>query len=83
MKHPTRNHPRNLQRNGSRNHFGTIAMRYYPQFAYKTALRHFRAELKGSRGLLNALKELGYDEKQRSLTLMQVKVIEEFLGKME
>lgn len=60
--------------------FGRVAMRYFPECNYKTALRHFRDEITKTRGLLEALTEIGYQPNQRTLTLMQMKVIEEFLG---
>ena len=55
-------------------------MRYFPECNYKTALRHFRDEITKTRGLLEALTEIGYQPSQRTLTLRQMKVIEEFLG---
>ena len=55
-------------------------MRYFPECNYKNALRHFRDEIVKTRGLLEALTEIGYTSSQRTLTLRQMKVIEEFLG---
>jgi hypothetical protein len=55
-------------------------MRYYKGKNYKTALRAFRQELRQTRGLLDALKAVGYRENQRVLTPRQVQVIEEYLG---
>lgn len=60
--------------------FGKVAMRYFPECNYKTALRHFRDEIVKTRGLQQALTEIGYTPSQRTLTLRQMKVIEEFLG---
>lgn len=60
--------------------FGNLAMRYYKGKNYKTALRAFRQELRQTRGLLDALKAVGYRENQRVLTPRQVQVIEEYLG---
>ena len=69
---------RPLSRN--RLQFGNLAMRYYKGKNYKTALRAFRQELRQTRGLLDALKAVGYRENQRVLTPRQVQVIEEYLG---
>ena len=55
-------------------------MRYFPECNYKNALRLFRDEIVKTRGLLEALTEIGYQPNQRTLTLRQMKVIEEFLG---
>ena len=60
--------------------FGRVAMRYFPECNYKNALRHFRDEIVKTRGLLEALTEIGYTPSQRTLTLRQMKVIEDFLG---
>ncbi|MBO5964913.1 MAG: DUF4248 domain-containing protein [Bacteroidaceae bacterium] len=56
-------------------------MRYYPDLSYKSALRQLRNEIRVTRGLLQALKECGYKERNRIITRNQMKVIEEFLGK--
>ena len=55
-------------------------MRYFPECNYKNALRHFRDEIVKTRGLLGALTEIGYTPSQRTLTLRQMKVLEDFLG---
>lgn len=60
--------------------FGRVAMRYFPECNYKNALRHFRDEIVKTRGLLEALTEIGYQPNQRTLTLRQMKVIEDYLG---
>ena len=60
--------------------FGRLAMLYYPDHGYKRAVRLFRDEIKITGGLQEALKELGYHDKQRVLTARQVRVIEDFLG---
>ena len=60
--------------------FGDLAMLYYPDRSYKSAVRLFREEIRVTGRLLNALKREGYDERQRLLTRRQVKVIERFLG---
>ncbi|MBO5676506.1 MAG: DUF4248 domain-containing protein [Bacteroidaceae bacterium] len=48
--------------------------------SYKRAVHLFRQELHLTRGLLDALKRVGYRENQRVLTPRQVQVIEEYLG---
>lgn len=68
--------PKNLHRN----QFGILAMLYYPGRGYKTALRLFRKEIRLTRGLLEALTDIGYREKQRLLTPRQVSMIEQYLG---
>ena len=62
--------------------FGRIAMRYYPDRGYKRAIRLFREEIRLTRGLLQALERVGYQECQRMLSPRQVRVIKEFLGEM-
>ena len=70
--------PRRTRRH--RGHFGLLAMLYYPHLSYKRAVHLFRQELCLTRGLLDALKAVGYRENQRVLTPRQVQVIEDFLG---
>lgn len=70
--------PRRTRRH--RGHFGLLAMLYYPHLSYKRAVHLFREELRLTRGLLDALKAVGYRENQRVLTPRQVQVIEEYLG---
>lgn len=70
--------PRRTRRH--RGHFGLLAMLYYPHLSYKRAVHLFRQELRLTRGLLDALKRVGYRENQRLLTPRQVSVIEDFLG---
>ena len=70
--------PRRTRRH--RGHFGLLAMLYYPHLSYKRAVHLFRQELRLTRGLLDALKRVGYRENQRLLTPRQVSVIEEYLG---
>ena len=60
--------------------FGKLAMQYYPDHSYKSAVRLFREEIRLTRGLLPALKAVGYNERKRKLTPRQVQVIEKFLG---
>ena len=69
---------RPLSRN--RLQFGNIAMRYYKGKNYKTALKSFRQELRDTRGLYDALLDLGYKDNQRILNKRQLEVIEEYLG---
>ena len=79
----TRNLKANEQMRSKKKHalqFGRVAMRYFPECNYKNALRHFRDEIVKTRGLLEALTEIGYQPSQRTLTLRQMKVIEEYLG---
>ena len=54
-------------------------MLYYPHLLYKRAVHLFRQELHLTRGLLDALKRVGYRENQRVLIPRQVQVIEEYL----
>ena len=60
--------------------FGHLAMLYYPNLAYKAALRMFRKELEHTRDLFSALQDMGYEGKERLLSPRQVRVIEEYLG---
>ena len=69
---------RPLSRN--RLQFGNLAMRYYKGKNYKTALTAFRQELRDTRGLYDALLDLGYKDNQRILNKRQWEVIEDFLG---
>ena len=61
-------------------HFGRLAMLYYPERGYKRAVHLFRQELRETRGLMQALTDLGYRGNERILTPRQVQVIEDFLG---
>lgn len=47
---------------------------------YKTALKSFRQEIRETRGLYQALLNLGYKDNQRLLNKRQLEVIEEILG---
>ena len=89
MHHHTKTTPQNTSKKGTprkrplsrqRNQFGNIAMRYYPGRGYKTALRLFRKEIEVTRGLLEALTNVGYKGNERILTPRQVQVIEDYLG---
>ena len=60
--------------------FGTLAMQYYPDKKYRTATRLFRQELELTKGLMSALKKVGYTPKKRFLTRTQVKTIASFIG---
>lgn len=75
---PTPYNPRRTRRHMG--HFGRLAMLYYPNHGYKRAVHLFREELKETRGLLQALTDLGYRGNERILTPRQVQVIEDFLG---
>lgn len=71
------------KRLGIRRHmgrFGRLALLYYPDHGYKRAVHLFRQELRETRGLLQALQDVGYKGNERILTPRQVQVIEEFLG---
>ena len=59
---------------------GFLAMRYYPDKCYATAMRYFHEDIEQTRGLLPALKECGYKERNRIITINQLKIIEEYLG---
>jgi hypothetical protein len=61
-------------------HFGRLALLYYPDRGYKRAVHLFRQELRQTRGLLQALQDVGDKANERILTPRQVQVIEEFLG---
>ena len=69
---------RPLSRN--RLQFGNIAMRYYKGKNYKTALKSFRQEIRDTRGLFQALQDVGYKDNQRILNKRQLEVIEDYLG---
>ena len=56
-------------------------MRYYTDLGYVAAVRRFRREITETRGLLDALKALGYEENHRYLSPQEMQVIEEYLGK--
>lgn len=71
---------RKRPQNRSRLQFGNVAMRYYKGKNYKTALKAFRQEIRDTRGLLQALTDLGYKDNQRLLNKRQLEVIEEYLG---
>ena len=60
--------------------FGKLAMLYYPDHSYKSAVHLFREEIRLTRGLLAALKAVGYKENKRKLSPRQVQVIERFIG---
>ena len=78
MKSPPYNPPRPPRRRQCR--FGRLAMLYYPDRGYKRAVHLFRQELRDTRGLYQALQDVGYKGNERILTPRQVQVIEEFLG---
>ncbi len=78
MKSPPYNPSRPPRRRQCR--FGRLAMLYYPDRGYKRAVHLFRQELRQTRGLYQALQDVGYKGNERILTPRQVQVIEEFLG---
>ena len=78
MKSPPYNPPRPPRRRQCR--FGRLALLYYPDRGYKRAVHLFRQELRQTRGLYQALLDLGYKDSQRILNKRQLEVIEEFLG---
>ena len=61
-------------------HFGRLAMLYYPDRGYKRAVHLFRQEIRDTRGLYDALLDLGYKDNQRMLNKRQLEVIEDYLG---
>ena len=61
-------------------HFGRLALLYYPDRGYKRAVHLFRQEIRDTRGLYDALLDLGYRGNERILTPRQVQVIEDYLG---
>ena len=78
MKSPPYNPPRPPRRRQCR--FGRLAMLYYPDRGYKRAVHLFRQELCQTRGLYQALLDLGYKDNQRLLNKRQLEVIEDYLG---
>lgn len=60
--------------------FGRLAMLYYPDRGYKRAVHLFRQELRQTRGLYQALLDVGYKDNQRMLNKRQLEVIEDYLG---
>ena len=61
-------------------HFGRLALLYYPDRGYKRAVHLFRQEIRETRGLYQALLDLGYKDNQRMLNKRQLEVIEDYLG---
>lgn len=66
-----------------KNQFGNVALRYYPDHGYKSAIRLFRREFELTLGLLPALEAVGYRQNQRILSPRMVQVIEDYLGPMD
>ena len=60
--------------------FAELAQMYYPDRSSQSAIRLFREELVQTRGLKEALKELGYRPYTKVLTRGQVKTIVQYLG---
>ena len=59
---------------------GELAQLYCPDRDYYSALRLFHKDLKETRGLLGALRKVGYKDENRLLTRGQVQVIVQHLG---
>ena len=85
-KTKTKNKPRYLQNLGGspfslRSYgFGQLAQLYYPDRDERSALRLFRREMHDTRGMWQAMRDVGYKENTKVLTRAQVKVIVKFLG---
>ena len=60
--------------------FGELAQMYYPDHGYDSALRLFRREMHDTRGMWQAMRDVGYKEYTKVLTRALVKVIVKFLG---
>ena len=60
--------------------FGELAQMYYPDHNYQSALLLFRREMHETRGMWEAMQDVGYKENTKVLTRGQVKVIVRFLG---
>lgn len=75
---PTPYNPRRTRRHMG--HFGRLALLYYPDRGYKRAVHLFRQEICQTRGLYQALLDVGYRDNQRILNKRQLEVIEEYLG---
>ena len=60
--------------------FGDLAQMYYPDHGYDSALRLFRREMHDTRGMWQAMQDVGYKENTKVLTRAQVRVIVKFLG---
>ena len=63
--------------------FGRLAMLYYPDKSYKSAVRLFRREIELTGGLLPALDAVGYRQNQRTISPRMVRIIKKYLGDME
>ena len=60
--------------------FGELAQMYYPDHGYQSALRLFRREMHDTRGMWQAMQDVGYKENTKVLTRAQVRVIVDYLG---
>ena len=60
--------------------FGELAQMYYPDHGYDSALRFFRREMHETRGMWQAMQDVGYKENAKVLTRSQVQAIVKFLG---
>ena len=75
---PTPYNPRRTRRHMG--HFGRLALLYYPDHGYKRAVHLFRQEIRETRGLYQALLDIGYKDNWRLLNKRQLEVIEDYLG---
>ena len=75
---PTPYNPQRTRRHMG--HFGRLAQLYYPDRGYKRAVHLFRQEIRDTRGLFQALADLGYRDNQRLLNKRQLDIIEDYLG---
>lgn len=60
--------------------FGELTQLYYPDHNYDSALRFFRREMHETRGMWQAMQDVGYKENTKVLTRSQVQAIVKFLG---
>ena len=60
--------------------FGELAQMYYPDHNYDSALLNFRREMHETRGMWQAMQDVGYKENTKMLTRAQVRTIVRFLG---
>lgn len=60
--------------------FGELAQMYYPDHGYDSALRFFRREMHETRGMWQAMQDVGFKAYTKVLTRSQVQAIVKFLG---
>lgn len=56
-----------------------LAQMYFPKLTADSAWKKLKGWIVGCRGLMDRLKELGYDPKRRTFTPREVKAIVEFI----